>query len=754
MNKEQIMDKSPFSLPRKEKDDFFQQELESLTNFHRTHCEAYDRICRGLGEDSPWIPVSIFKDLELRSITDEEVARQVTSSGTTGQKVSRIFLDAETSDLQRRALCSITGDFIGGKRLPMLIIDSPDVLKDRRKFSARGAGILGFSMMASKRFYALDENMNPDWESIQAFQEKAKGGPSFAFGFTYMIWAYFYQAVKDAGRTLDLDGCYLIHGGGWKKLQNQKVSDEEFKRGLKEVLGISQVSDYYGMAEQTGSIFMECPCGHLHASIYSDITALDPADFSECETGRPGLLALRSWLPRSYPGHYLLTEDWGRILGTDDCPCGRKGRYFEITGRIPKAEIRGCSDTFEGASSKALQSEDMEGIDVLAGSWPPEEKTRPCFDDAVMDFLSEMSKLFMKDPAYRAFPDIYALGFWCRRAHLDQIRKRFEADHGTGRKGRGLALHIAPSNMPAMFAYSWIASLLAGDSSVVRLSSKDAEISEMILRGIRQIMSMPEFESIGRENAFVRFPRGHRALEEISQKACARLIWGGDATVRSVSEVPKADGCTDIGFPDKYSIAVFDTDHIAALTDDDLKMQAHLFYRDTYGADQNACSSPRTVFWITGGSDAETVKKRWWEALLEEASRYELQPWMATEKYRLLCVNFAENPGLGTARRYGNLLYTVPLGTCGQDGKAPLPEGKMGLFYEADLDDIEKLYPYLTEKIQTLVCLGIDPEELMRGIREAGCPGADRAVVPGEALDFDTIWDRKDLIQMLSGSEK
>ena len=44
----------------------------------------------------------------------------------------------------------------------------------------------------------------------------------------------------------------------------------------------------------------------------------------------------------------LLTEDEGRILGEDDCPCGRKGKYFEILGRVKRAEVRGCSDTYEG----------------------------------------------------------------------------------------------------------------------------------------------------------------------------------------------------------------------------------------------------------------------------------------------------------------------------------------------------------------------------------------------------------------------
>ena len=41
-----------------------------------------------------------------------------------------------------------------------------------------------------------------------------------------------------------------------------------------------------------------------------------------------------------------MTEDEGIILGEDDCPCGRKGKYFEIIGRMKNAELRGCSDTY------------------------------------------------------------------------------------------------------------------------------------------------------------------------------------------------------------------------------------------------------------------------------------------------------------------------------------------------------------------------------------------------------------------------
>ena len=51
-----------------------------------------------------------------------------------------------------------------------------------------------------------------------------------------------------------------------------------------------------------------------------------------------------SLLPLSYPGHSILTEDRGQIIDFDGCKCGKSGKYFLVRGRLPKAELRGCSD--------------------------------------------------------------------------------------------------------------------------------------------------------------------------------------------------------------------------------------------------------------------------------------------------------------------------------------------------------------------------------------------------------------------------
>ncbi|WCG81853.1 LuxE/PaaK family acyltransferase [Pectobacterium sp. A5351] len=352
---DEILTHLPYSLVLDEKRALMMERLRGLTLHHYEHCAAYRRILDAQGtdvdslnaiEDIPLLPVSLFKNIDLLSVESEQVVKTMTSSGTTGQRVSKIFLDRNTAANQQKTLVKIVSDYLGATRLPLLIIDSPSVMKDRRLFSARGAGILGFSIFGTDRTYALDDTMALDLPTIRAFIEKHGDKPILLFGFTFMVWQHFYKQLLALGEKLDLSKGILIHGGGWKKLQSEAASPADFSAALHDVCGIPRVHDYYGMVEQTGCIYMQCEAGHLHASIFSDIIIRDHHDFSVCQHGQPGIIQVLSLIPESYPGHSLLTEDQGVILGEDDCTCGRKGKYFKILGRVKNAELRGCSDTY------------------------------------------------------------------------------------------------------------------------------------------------------------------------------------------------------------------------------------------------------------------------------------------------------------------------------------------------------------------------------------------------------------------------
>jgi phenylacetate-coenzyme A ligase PaaK-like adenylate-forming protein len=354
-----ILDILPYSLSKQEKEELITPRITELTKYHYKNCKEYSGIlnCINFDVDSiksyydiPFIPVRLFKELDLVSVDKENIFKTMTSSGTTGQMVSKIYLDKKTASNQQKTLVKIVSSFTGTGRLPMIIIDCPSVVKNRLMFSARGAGILGFSIFGADKIYALDDDMNLNIKVILDFLEKHKGKKIFLFGFTYMIWQHFYkELLKIKEKTMkryDFSNGILIHGGGWKKLISERVSPQEFHDRLNYVCGLHDIHDYYGMVEQTGCIYMQCEQGHLHASVFSDIIIRNPLDFSVCNVGENGIIQVISLIPESYPGHSLLTEDEGVLLGEDDCSCGRKGKYFKVIGRLKNAELRGCSDTY------------------------------------------------------------------------------------------------------------------------------------------------------------------------------------------------------------------------------------------------------------------------------------------------------------------------------------------------------------------------------------------------------------------------
>lgn len=351
--------KPQFSLDKREKEMGIVPFLNYLHEHHIQNSEDYSKIVSKVFpdkpiqkiEDFPFLPVNVFKNNALKSIADDDVFKVLTSSGTTGSVPSKIYLDKNTASLQAATLNKIISHVIGKERLPMLIIDSKEVLKNRSSFSARGAGILGYSIFGKQHTYVLDEDYNIDYDAIDAFLEKNNGKPIFIFGFTFMIWEYFVQKLSKE-RSIDLSNGIMVHGGGWKKLIEQSVSNEVFKQTLLEKFGLKNIYNFYGMVEQVGSVFIENSQGYLQCPNFSDIIIRNPIDFSPQPIGEPGLIQVVSILPKSYPGFSLLTEDIGVLMGEDNAENGWKGKYFKILGRAKKSELRGCSDTFADKLNK------------------------------------------------------------------------------------------------------------------------------------------------------------------------------------------------------------------------------------------------------------------------------------------------------------------------------------------------------------------------------------------------------------------
>ena len=213
-------DIEPYSLDKINKSKYLESYFFELTQFHYENCTKYRKMLDALGykhkrqhhySEIPFLPVRLFKMFDLYSIPKGDIVKTMTSSGTSGQNVSKIFLDKETALNQSKALNKIVSTYLGSKRTPMIIIDSEAVIKNRKMFSARGAGILGFSIFGTKRIYALDENMELKVDDILAFIQQNENNRIFIFGFTFMVYQHFIKEIKKRNIKVDLSDSVLIH---------------------------------------------------------------------------------------------------------------------------------------------------------------------------------------------------------------------------------------------------------------------------------------------------------------------------------------------------------------------------------------------------------------------------------------------------------------------------------------------------------------------------------------------------------------
>ena len=335
-----------------------------MTKFYNSFNFKPDLITKP--KDIPPIPVQMFKKFDLRTCAEEDVLRILNSSATTTGIPSRIYVDKTTSFRQTKGLTSITKNFIGKERKPYLVIDE-DVNKGKTTvLTALGAAISGFANFDKKNTYIMDNvsnNLFLNIERLQEFCDKYADQEILAFGFTYIIWTRLIEEAKKRNIQVHLPNLKLLHGGGWKKLLDMAVSKEKFKEEVAAFFGTSpnNIIDYYGMVEQLGVVFIVCEYGFKHVPDFAEVIIRDFYTMDEVPTGQDGLIECMSLLPTSYPGQALLTEDVGKILGIDDCRCGRKGKYFTFVSRAEKAEIRGCGDTFAERVTTSSKGQEKKG---------------------------------------------------------------------------------------------------------------------------------------------------------------------------------------------------------------------------------------------------------------------------------------------------------------------------------------------------------------------------------------------------------
>lgn len=336
------------------------EALREVGMQHYKHCAPYRRLCRKRGinpvviqtmEDLPYLPTSIFKDVLLLSIPEDQVFREIRSSATTSGRPSRIGLDKDNNRRWSISLQRLLLDRIGNERYKTMILDDESALGRSGVVSARASMTRSLLFSASEISTCLindNDLLKLDLSKLEKFfAEIGDGQGCMIFGFTFILYTHVIKPFLAEGRTFQLPKIKVIHAGGWKKLEADKVTPEKFIGDCGDCFGAApgNVIDLYGFSEQGGLLYPTCEHGVRHTPAWSDVICRDPLSLEPLSEGKEGLMQFITPIQTSYPGHSILTEDVGVILGHDNCSCGRKGTTFKILGRSQTAtEERGCGD--------------------------------------------------------------------------------------------------------------------------------------------------------------------------------------------------------------------------------------------------------------------------------------------------------------------------------------------------------------------------------------------------------------------------
>jgi hypothetical protein len=376
----------------------------------------------------------------------------------------------------------------------------------------------------------------------------------------------------------------------------------------------------------------------------------------------------------------------------------------------------------------------------LAGDWEAAVNASPLtpFNDNVLEFFNELSKRLTK---VREYSDVATFGFWCRKAALQKEKAAY--DDLDLRLGKGVVFHSTPSNVPVNFAFSFSAGLLAGNANIVRLPGKDFEQVTIIIDAIKELFA-GNYANLSPYLCFVKYPPDKELHDKFSSVCDVRVIWGGDGTINELRQSPLKPRAVELTFADRYSIAVINADEYVKAGNKPKIAQD--FYNDTYFSDQNACTSPRIIFWI--GDHKEEAKITFWDSVRTLAKeKYELAPVQAVGKLTMFYKTSANMPVLLNDSEDS---YVTRINVNNADEELMRFKYNSGFFFEHEINELKDILPICGERLQTLVYYGLTKERMAEFLAECKPKGIDRAVPMGKSMDFTLTWDGYDLIRQLS----
>ena len=362
------------------------------------------------------------------------------------------------------------------------------------------------------------------------------------------------------------------------------------------------------------------------------------------------------------------------------------------------------------------------------------------FSEQLIDELTELGTFLMT--IGRSVPSIVAAGYWLRKSHLLAIKSQYPTQQ---LQAKGTVFHIAPGNVDTLFFYSMIISVLCGNQTLLRVSNKLSADTQSLLDLINQFFIESTVSAIVKSLiTVIQYDHNDSITAEISSASAARVIWGSDETIDYICQF-SLNPCIDhnannICFPDRYSVAVIQIEN-----DAQIKSACDNLLRDIKPYFQQACSSPKVVYWL---NTAQHFQDKFWILIAKQLSEQEsleaadlISQLVYMQQLPLLLKTKGTSNNKCTLKVDG-LLKVAELQTITLDSI----KSHNGLWVLLsiiinDLSDIN-----LFEHCQTVTMSGIELSEW----NSCKDQPMKRIIPAGQALAFSHIWDGIDLVDMLT----
>ena len=793
MSTAQLLDYQPY-IVSDETENAFHNALQEELGFHYDNNQMYRSFCEKNSfnphdkfdlQDIPPVSVSVFKHLgaRLNSVSKNDLTLTIKSSATSGIP-STILVDKVTAKNQAKAMIKVVGEFIGKERKPFLIMDIDPRSEQKQFLGARFAAVTGYLKFANKAEYFLNVDYNGvfyfDVEKIANYVDQLdKNQPVVVFGFTYILFKNVLSEIEKSGKTISLPkGSKIIHIGGWKKLENEKISKELFNKRISACFSINadDVIDIYGFTEQMGINYPDCKCGFKHTPIYSKVLVRDVSNHKVLGNNQEGLLEFITPITHSYPGNCVLTDDLG-FIDSNPCPYGRGGIRFKVTGRMKKAEIRGCGDilsqklTFQKRETKISDNHifEVRFFEKFLPDTDPEKQL-----DFIISELKVQQQWLSNQPVNlilgligqvaQKWKDSYFLSKWCSLEHLSHVASQglrndiklldqflpfgISKNHLLKAVPRGLVCHWLSGNVPILGMFALVQSIICKNVNILRLSSKDNGVFNNLLDAFRGEVYTHGGATIKGDDllktiALVYYDHNNDNLgKKMSSAADVRIAWGGREAVESVISYPARYDCESIVFGPKLSFAVVTKEDLSSAQD--AKKLARRVSVDVSIFDQTGCASPHNLFVEKGGIVSPEEFCKILSEAMEKTEKQMPKPDILQEQVSQIHSIRGLYDFKGKVFGSDSLSYTI---LYDQECELTQPIYSRTLFVHA-VNSIEDSLRFVSPDIQTIGIPSVSAKTIAYS-EKAVSLGASRCPLIGKMLDFEMPWDGLFLIDRL-----